>query len=177
MSTAMQNSTPTPSYFISGQHFLETFTLLPKTTRTTNPWVITLFLSSNSKYNFCYTMVDISPSHNQAPHRRKSTTESQRSILSLHVGQMVLQGLHDDLDGEESCKYTLQQQPTCYYSWRDIRKFHDCWKITSKTLEGQFITYCKMSYTNATLSRSRQVAKKAKGSEIDDVVVQNVPMA
>ena len=37
MSTAMQNSAPTPSdYFTSGQHFLETFTLLPETTRTTN---------------------------------------------------------------------------------------------------------------------------------------------
>ena len=30
ISTAMQNSAPTPSYFISGQHFLETFTNLPK---------------------------------------------------------------------------------------------------------------------------------------------------
>ena len=38
MSTAMQNSAPTPSYFISGQHFLETFTLLPKITRTINSW-------------------------------------------------------------------------------------------------------------------------------------------
>ena len=30
----MQNSAPTPSYFISGQHFLKTFPLLPETTRT-----------------------------------------------------------------------------------------------------------------------------------------------
>ena len=36
MSTTMQNSAPTPSYFTSGQHFLETFTLLPETTRTIN---------------------------------------------------------------------------------------------------------------------------------------------
>ena len=35
-STAMQNFAPTPSYFISGEHFLETFTLLSETTRTTN---------------------------------------------------------------------------------------------------------------------------------------------
>ena len=65
MSTAMQNIAPTPSYFISGQHFLETFTLLPETTRTTNPWVTTSFLSSNSKHDFCYTMANISPSHIQ----------------------------------------------------------------------------------------------------------------
>ena len=38
MSTAMQNSAPTHSYFTSGQHFLETFMLLPETTRTTNSW-------------------------------------------------------------------------------------------------------------------------------------------
>ena len=36
MSTAIQNSAPTPNYFFTGQHFLETFTLLPETTRTTN---------------------------------------------------------------------------------------------------------------------------------------------
>ena len=36
MSTAMQYSAPTPSYFFTGQHFLGTFTLLPETTRTTN---------------------------------------------------------------------------------------------------------------------------------------------
>ena len=36
MSTAMQYSAPTPSNFTSGQHFLETFTLLPETTRATN---------------------------------------------------------------------------------------------------------------------------------------------
>ena len=36
MSPAMQNFAPTPSYFTSGQHFLETFMLLPETTRTTN---------------------------------------------------------------------------------------------------------------------------------------------
>ena len=65
MSTAMQNFTPTPSYFISVQHFLETFTLLSETTRTTNPWVTTSFLSSNSKHDFCYTMTNISPSHIQ----------------------------------------------------------------------------------------------------------------
>ena len=65
MSTAMQNSAPTPSYFISGQHFLETFTLLPETIRTTNSWWLQSFLSSNSKHNFSYTMANISPSHIQ----------------------------------------------------------------------------------------------------------------
>ena len=65
MLTAMQNFAPTPSYFISGQHFLETFTLLPETTRTTNPWVTSIFLFSNSKHDFCYTMANISPSHIQ----------------------------------------------------------------------------------------------------------------
>ena len=55
MSTAMQNSAPTPSYFTSGQHFLETFTLLPETTRTTNSRWLPTFLSSNSKHDFCNT--------------------------------------------------------------------------------------------------------------------------
>ena len=31
-----KNSAPTPSNFTSGQHFLETFTILPETTRTSN---------------------------------------------------------------------------------------------------------------------------------------------
>ena len=56
---------PTSRYFISGQHFLETFTLLPKTTRTTNSWVTITFLSSTSKHDFCYTYGDISHSHIQ----------------------------------------------------------------------------------------------------------------
>ena len=68
MSTAMQNSAPKPSYFISWQHFLETFTLLPETTRTTNSRWLQSFLSSNSKHDFCYTMVNISPStHSTMP--------------------------------------------------------------------------------------------------------------
>ena len=62
MLTAMQNSSLTPSYFISGQPFLETFTLLPETTRTTNSWWLQSFLSSNSKHDFCYTMANLSPS-------------------------------------------------------------------------------------------------------------------
>ena len=64
MSTAMQNSALTPSYFTSGQYFLETFTVLSETTRTTNS-VTSTFLSSNSKHDFCYTMANISPSHIQ----------------------------------------------------------------------------------------------------------------
>ena len=65
MSTVMQNSPPTDRYFISGQHFLETFMLLPETTRTTNSRWLQSFLSSNSKHNFCNTMANISPSHIQ----------------------------------------------------------------------------------------------------------------
>ena len=65
MSTAMQYFALTPSYFTSGQHFLETFTLLLEKTRTTKSRWLQSFLSSNSKHNFCYTMVNISPSHIQ----------------------------------------------------------------------------------------------------------------
>ena len=65
MSAAMQNFAPTPSYFTSGQHFLETFTLLPETTRTTNSRWLQSFPSSNSKHDFCYTMANIFPSHIQ----------------------------------------------------------------------------------------------------------------
>ena len=44
MSTAIPNSAPTPSYFTSGQHFLETCTLLPKTIRATkSQWRQRLF--------------------------------------------------------------------------------------------------------------------------------------
>ena len=53
------------SYFISGQHFFETFTLLPETIRTTNSRWLQSFLPSNSKHDFCFTMTNISPSHIQ----------------------------------------------------------------------------------------------------------------
>ena len=56
---------PIPSYFFTGQHFLETFTLLFETTRTTNTRLTSTFLSSNSEHDFCYTMANISPSHIQ----------------------------------------------------------------------------------------------------------------
>ena len=65
MPTVMQNSALTPSYFISGQHFLETFTLLPETIRTTHLQWLQSFLSSNSKHEFCNTIVNIFPSHIQ----------------------------------------------------------------------------------------------------------------
>ena len=65
MLTAMQNHAPTPSYFTSWQHFLETFTILPETTKTTNSWWLQSFLSSNSKQDFCYTMANILPSYTQ----------------------------------------------------------------------------------------------------------------
>ena len=65
MSTATQNTAPTASHFIPGQHFLETFTLLPQTTRTTFSWTTTTFLSSTSKHDFYNTMANISHAHIQ----------------------------------------------------------------------------------------------------------------
>ena len=55
---------PTPSYFTSGQHFLETFTPLPETTRTTNSrWLHVSLLKQQTRLllNYC----DISPSYVQ----------------------------------------------------------------------------------------------------------------
>ena len=49
----------------SEQHFLETFTLLRETTKTTNSRWLQSFLSSNSKHDFSYTMANISPAHIQ----------------------------------------------------------------------------------------------------------------
>ena len=68
MSTATQNSAQTSSYFIPGQHFLETFMLLSQTTRTTHLWVNTSFLSLTSKHDLCYTYGDhISLKHSTMP--------------------------------------------------------------------------------------------------------------
>ena len=64
MSTAMQISAPTSSDFTSGQHFLETLMLLPKTTRTTNSWWLQR-LSPLTANTTCYTMANISPWHIQ----------------------------------------------------------------------------------------------------------------
>ena len=63
MSTAMQNSLRHLATSF-GQHFLETFTLLPETTNH-KCMVTSTFLSSNNKHDFCYTMANISPSHIQ----------------------------------------------------------------------------------------------------------------
>ena len=57
MSTATQNSAQTSSYFILGQHFLETC-FSPQTTRTTHSWTTTTFLFLTSKHDFCYTYGD-----------------------------------------------------------------------------------------------------------------------
>ena len=54
MSTAMQNSAQTSSYFIPGQHFLVTCF----SPQTTHSWTMTTFLSLTSKHNFCYTYGD-----------------------------------------------------------------------------------------------------------------------
>ena len=67
MLTAMQNSAPLPSYFISGQHFLETFTLLPETTRTTNSRWLQSFLSSNSKQLLLHYGKHIPLTHSTMP--------------------------------------------------------------------------------------------------------------
>ena len=68
LSTAMQNYAPTPSYFIPGQHFLETFTLLPETTRTTNSRWLQSFLSSNSKHYGKHILLTHSTMHNLTMH-------------------------------------------------------------------------------------------------------------
>ena len=52
ISTAMQNSVLTPSDFTSGQHFLETFMLLPETTRTTNSWWLQRFSPQTANTTF-----------------------------------------------------------------------------------------------------------------------------
>ena len=64
MSTAMQNFAQTPSsYFTSGKHFLETRTLLPKTTRTTKSrWLQRLFPQTANTI-FATLMTNISLSH------------------------------------------------------------------------------------------------------------------
>ena len=66
MSTAMQNLTPTPSdYFTSGQHFLETFTPLPETSRTTNSrWLLRLS-PQTANTTLATLMANISLSHVQ----------------------------------------------------------------------------------------------------------------
>ena len=67
MSIATQNLSQTSSYFIPGQHFLETY-FSPQTTRTTHSLVTTSFLSLTSKHDFCYTSSDhISLTHSTMP--------------------------------------------------------------------------------------------------------------
>ena len=49
----------------SEQHFLETFTLLPKTTRTTNSWWLQRFSPQTANTTFATLIANISPSHVQ----------------------------------------------------------------------------------------------------------------
>ena len=66
MSTAMPNLAPTPSdYFTSGQHFLETFTLLPETIKITNSRWLQSFSPQTANTTFATLMANISPSHVQ----------------------------------------------------------------------------------------------------------------
>ena len=104
MSTAMQNFAPTPSFFISGQHFLETFTLLSETTRTTNPWVTSIFLSSNRKHDFYYIMANISPSHIQ-----QCLNLTMHSSLR-HLAAKMLSQLHNNFI---SFPYFFPSYETC----------------------------------------------------------------
>ena len=85
-----KNSTLTPSYFTSEQHFLETFMLLPETTRTTNSRWLQSFPSSNSKHDFCYTMANISPSHIQ-----QCLNQTMHFSLS-HLAAKILSQLHNN---------------------------------------------------------------------------------
>ena len=62
MSTAMQNFALTPSYFFTGQHFLDAS---PQNNQNYKFTVTSTFLSSKSKHDFGYTMANISPSHIQ----------------------------------------------------------------------------------------------------------------
>ena len=67
ISTAKRNFAQTSSYFIPGQHFLETC-FSSQTTRTTHSWVTTSFLSLTSKHDLCYTYGDhISLRHSTMP--------------------------------------------------------------------------------------------------------------
>ena len=73
-----------------GQHFLETFTLLPETTRTTNSRWLQSFLSSNSKLDFCYTMANIFPSHAQ------QCLNLTRHFPLRHLAAKMLSPLHNN---------------------------------------------------------------------------------
>ena len=61
----MQDFVPTPSYFFTGQHFLETFTLLSETTRTTNSRWLQRLSPQTANTTFATLMANISPSHIQ----------------------------------------------------------------------------------------------------------------
>ena len=87
----------------SSLDFLETFTLLPKTTRTTNSWVTTTFLISTSKHDFCYTYDDISHSHiqqclNLMMHifaQALSCQNAFSTLYQLHFVSLLLSFLRD----------------------------------------------------------------------------------
>ena len=64
MSIAMSNSAPAPSEFTSGQHFLETFMLLPETNQKHKLTVTSTSISSNSKHDFA-TYGEYNPSYVQ----------------------------------------------------------------------------------------------------------------
>ena len=64
MSTVMQNPFPThSSYFTSGQHFLETRTLLPETTRAMKSWWLQRLFPQTANMTLATLMANVSPSH------------------------------------------------------------------------------------------------------------------
>ena len=65
MSTAMQYFTPTPNYFFTGQHFLETFTLLLETAWTTNSRWLQRFSPQPANTTFATLWRTYLPQHNQ----------------------------------------------------------------------------------------------------------------
>ena len=84
MSTTMQNSAQTPSNFISGQHFLETFTLLPETTRTTNSQRLQRFSPQTANTTFATLWQTYLPhTSNNTCSFLPSITTSFRSLTSF----------------------------------------------------------------------------------------------
>ena len=147
MSTAMQNYAPTPSYFISGQHFLETFTLLPETTRTTNSRRLQTFLSSNSKHDFYYTMANISPSTH-------STMHLTMHFSLRHLAAKMLSQLYYNFI---SFPYFFPSYETCSINVNPL--FHTAIKNLHIKSNGIFVFVLLLSLIYLLLKLSKEVNK------------------
>ena len=139
MLLAMQNSAPTPSYFISGQHFLEIFALLPETIRTTNSRWLQSFLSSNSKHNFCYTMANIFPSHIQ-----QCLNLTMHFSLRHLAAKMLFQLYHNFI----SFSYFFPSYETCSINVNPL--FHAAIKNLHIKPNGIFLLLHPLLFTNNT---------------------------